>query len=61
MFEDLIKTKSHGAWSVTAVDKKFHPKKILTLKDKKYIKTYFKEEIMLIFLTINLSNFPSKD
>ena len=43
MFENLIKTKSHGAWSVTAVDKKFHPKKILTLKDKKYIKTYFKE------------------
>jgi CMP-N-acetylneuraminic acid synthetase len=25
MFENLIKTKSQGAWSVTAVDKKFHP------------------------------------
>ncbi len=42
-FDKIIKNKYHGAWTVTCVDKKFHPKKILTLTNKKYIKTYIND------------------
>lgn len=43
IFDKIIKNKYHGAWSVTCVDKKFHPKKVLKLTNKKYIKTYIKD------------------
>ena len=33
----------------------------LEVQKEDTLKTYFKEEMMLIFLTFNLSNFPSKD
>ena len=36
----LIKKKDHGIWSVTKIDKKFHPNKILFSKDKKYLQTF---------------------
>ena len=38
--KNLIKKKDHGIWSVTKVDKKFHPNKILFSKNKKHLQTY---------------------
>ena len=38
--KELIKKKSNGIWSVTEVDKKFHPYKILKSKDKKNISIF---------------------
>ena len=39
----IIKENAHGLWSVTNINKKFHPKKILKIKKKKYLEPYMKE------------------
>ena len=39
----IINENAHGIWSVTNVNKKFHPKKILKIKKKKYLEPYMKE------------------
>ncbi len=41
--KNLIKKKGHGIWSVTKVDKKFHPNKVLFSDNKKNLKTFTKE------------------
>ncbi len=44
----LIKKKCHGSWSVTPVDTKHHPKKILKIENKKFIKTYTKSGTKIV-------------
>jgi len=44
----LIKQKGHGSWSVTSIDTKYHPQKILKIEKKKFIKTYIKSGTKII-------------
>ena len=40
--KEVIKKKYDASWSISEVDKKFHPKKILKLTNKNYLSIYEK-------------------